>query len=50
MKTLPALAAVPASMQAVVKVTSPSQLSVKCKVSVANGPTNYTSIIAIPTA
>ena len=50
MKTLPALAAVPGSMQAVVKVTSPTTLSVECKVSVANGSTNFTSIIAIPTA
>jgi Collagen triple helix repeat (20 copies) len=50
MKTLPALAAIPASMQAVTKVTSPTQLSVECKVQVANGSANFTSLIAIPTA
>jgi hypothetical protein len=50
MKTLPALAAIPASMQAVTKVTSPSTLSVECKVQVANGSANFNSLIAIPTA
>lgn len=49
MKTLPALAAIPASMQAVTKVTSPSLLSVECKVQVANGSANFSSLIAIPT-
>lgn len=49
MKTLPALAAIPASMQAVTKVTTPSTLSVECKVQVANGSANFSSLIAIPT-
>jgi hypothetical protein len=51
MKTLPALAAIPASLQAVTTTTtSPTQLSVQCKVSVANGEANFSSLIAIPTA
>jgi hypothetical protein len=51
MKTLPALAAIPASLQAVATVaTSPTQLSVQCGVSVANGSANFSSLIAIPTA
>jgi Collagen triple helix repeat (20 copies) len=50
MKTLPALAAIPASLQAVIKATSPSQLSVQCDVLVANGSANFSSLIAIPTA
>jgi Collagen triple helix repeat (20 copies) len=50
MKTLPALAAIPASLQAVAEVTSPSQLSVECKVKVANGSATFNSLIAIPTA
>jgi hypothetical protein len=50
MKTLPALAAIPASLQAVVKVTSPSQVAVECKVKVANGSATFNSLIAIPTA
>jgi len=49
MKTMPALAAMPASMQAVTTVASPSQLSVQCKVSVANGAADFSSLIAIPT-
>jgi len=49
MKTLPALAAIPASLQAVVEVTSPSQLSLECQVAVANGSANFSSLIAIPT-
>jgi len=49
MKTLPALAAIPASLQAVVEVASPSQLSVECQVAVANGSANFSSLIAIPT-
>ncbi len=49
MKTLPALAAIPASLQAVAEVTSPSQLSVECKVKVANGSATFNSLIAIPT-
>jgi Collagen triple helix repeat (20 copies) len=51
MKTLPALASVPASMQAVTTAAaSPTTLSVQCKVSVADGTANYNSLIAIPTA
>lgn len=51
MKTLPALAAVPASLQAVTTITaSPTQLSVECDVLVANGSANFNSLIAIPTA
>jgi hypothetical protein len=51
MKTLPALASVPASLQAVTTITtSPTTLSVQCKVSVADGTANYNSLIAIPTA
>jgi hypothetical protein len=50
MKTLPALAAIPVSMQAVTTAASPTQLSVECKVQVANGTANFSSLIAIPTA
>ena len=51
MKTLPALAAIPASLQAVTTITaSPTQLSVQCDVQVANGAANFSSLIAIPTA
>jgi hypothetical protein len=51
MKTLPALAAVPASLQAVTTTTSsPTELSVQCSVAVANGSANFSSLIAIPTA
>jgi hypothetical protein len=51
MKTLPALAAIPASLQAVTAApTSPTQISVECDVSVANGAANFSSLIAIPTA
>jgi Collagen triple helix repeat (20 copies) len=51
MKTLPALASVPASLQAVATTTaSPTTLSVLCSVSVANGTANSSSLIAIPTA
>jgi hypothetical protein len=49
MKTLPALAAIPVSMQAVTTTASTSQLSVECKVQVANGTANFSSLIAIPT-
>lgn len=50
MKTLPALAAIPASLQAVTTtVTSPTQLSVQCAVMTANGAANFNSLIAIPT-
>jgi hypothetical protein len=48
MKTLPALAAIPVSMQAVTS-TAPTQLSVQCDVSVANGSADFSSLIAIPT-
>jgi hypothetical protein len=47
MKTLPALAAVPVSLQAVT-TTSPTQLSVECDVAVANGSATSSSLIAIP--
>lgn len=47
-KTLPALAAVPVSLQAVT-TTSPTQLSVECDVLVANGSADFSSLIAIPT-
>jgi hypothetical protein len=51
MKTLPALAAIPASMQAVTTAaTSPTVLSVQCSVLVANGSASSSSLIAIPTA
>ncbi|HST33231.1 MAG TPA: hypothetical protein VLJ80_06895 [Solirubrobacteraceae bacterium] len=51
MKTLPALAAVPASLQAVTTTTvAPTTLSVQCSVAVANGSANFSSLIAIPTA
>lgn len=49
MKTLPALAAIPVSLQAVTVTTSPSQLSVECDVLTANGSANFSSLIAIPT-
>ncbi len=49
MKTLPALAAIPASLQAVTTTSSPSQLSVECHVLTANGSANFSSLIAIPT-
>jgi hypothetical protein len=51
MKTLPALAAIPASLQAVTTATtSPTVLSVQCRVLVADGAANFSSLIAIPTA
>jgi hypothetical protein len=50
MKTLPALAAIPASMQAVTTVPSPSTLKVECTVAVANGSADFSSLIAMPTA
>jgi hypothetical protein len=50
MKTLPALAAIPVSLQAVTTATtSPTQLSLECDVQVANGSANFSSMIAIPT-
>jgi hypothetical protein len=48
MKTLPALAAIPASLQAVT-TTSPSHLSLECDVLTADGSANFSSLIAIPT-
>jgi hypothetical protein len=50
MKTLPALAAIPASLQAITTTASSTQLSVQCNVAVANGAANFSSLIAIPTA
>jgi hypothetical protein len=50
MKTLPALAAIPASLQAIAVTGSSTQLSVQCNVAVANGAANFSSLIAIPTA
>jgi hypothetical protein len=50
MKTLPALAAIPASLQAIAVTGAPTQLSVQCTVAVANGAANFSSLIAIPTA
>jgi hypothetical protein len=49
MKTLPALAGIPVSLQAVTVTTSPSQLSVECDVLTANGSADFSSLIAIPT-
>ena len=48
MKTMPALAAIPASLQAVT-TTSPSQLSIECDVLTAGGTADFSSLIAIPT-
>jgi hypothetical protein len=50
MKTLPALAAVPVSLQAVATVTSLSRLSIECVVQVANGTAAFSSLIAMPTS
>lgn len=50
MKTMPALAALPASLQAVSTFSASTQLSVQCDVSVANGAADFNSLIAIPTA
>lgn len=50
MKALPALAAIPASLQAITTTESSTQLSVQCHVAVANGAANFSSLIAIPTA
>lgn len=47
MKTLPALAVVPASLQAVT-TTSPTQISLECKVRTADGSADFTKLIAIP--
>ena len=50
MKTLPALAAIPVSMQAVTTAAGavPVDRRVR-KVQVANGSANFSSLIAIPT-
>jgi hypothetical protein len=50
MKTMPALAALPASLQAVTTIATSTQLSVQCDVSVANGSADFSSLIVIPTA
>jgi len=50
MKTLPALGAVPVSLQAVTTVASISRVSVDCAVEVANGTAAFSSLIAIPTS
>jgi hypothetical protein len=49
MKTMPALAAIPMSMQAVLTTASPVQLKVECHVMTAGGTANFSSLIAIPT-
>lgn len=49
MSTLPALAAIPMSLQAVTTAASPTQLSVTCDVLTANGTASSSSLIAIPT-
>jgi len=49
MKTLPALAAIPASLQAVTTTESSTLLSVECDVTTANGSADFNSLIAIPT-
>ena len=50
MKTMPALAAIPMSLQAVIAPTSTSTVNVTCSVMVANGAANFSSLIAIPTS
>lgn len=50
MKTLPALAAVPVSLQGVITAPTSTLLTLQCSVAVANGSANYSSLIAIPTA
>jgi len=50
MKTLPALAAIPVSLQAVTTVASSSRLSVECAVLTASGTADFSSLIAIPTS
>ncbi|MDP9189566.1 MAG: hypothetical protein M3O25_09985 [Actinomycetota bacterium] len=49
MKTIPALAAMPMSLQAVTTLASPTQLTVQCHVMTANGSADFSSLIAIPT-
>jgi hypothetical protein len=50
MKTLPALAEVPVSLQAVTTVTANSQFSVECDMRTADGTASFNSLIAIPTS
>ena len=50
MKTLPALAEVPVSLQAVTTVASNSQFSVECDMRTAVGSASFNSLIAIPTS
>jgi hypothetical protein len=50
MKTLPALAEVPVSLQAVTTVTSNSQFSVECDMRTADGTARFNSLIAMPTS
>lgn len=51
MKTLPALAQIPVSLQAVTTtIGSTTTLTVQCDVSVADGTANYSSLIAIPSS
>jgi Collagen triple helix repeat (20 copies) len=49
MKTLPALAAIPMSLQAVTTLASPTLLHLDCVVLVAGGSADFSSLIAIPT-
>ena len=50
MKTLPALAEVPVSLQAVITVTSNSQFNLECDMRTADGTASFNSIIAIATS
>jgi hypothetical protein len=50
MKTLPALAEVPVSLQAVTTVTANSQFRVECDMRTADGTASFNSLIAIPTS
>lgn len=47
MKTMPALAATPAALEAVT-ITSPTQLGLECKVLTAGGSADLTKLIALP--
>jgi hypothetical protein len=50
METLPALASIPVSLQAVVTTTTPTSFSFDCDVKTADGAARFNSLIAIPTA
>jgi hypothetical protein len=50
MRTLPALASIPASLQAVVTTSTPTSFSLDCDVKTADGTASSNSLIAIPTA